>query len=433
MPPLTSQMSSRYVTAFEHERIPISSRPEYGITTSEADLLLEIANTRRGFAQRYQTHVSLAQYCGVVAMGDRVLEVLPKIADGQAATSSREILLRLLGMSGVFPLFRDQRTGHSLLSSPILEVFIAAFFDETVTLVRGGLLQKYVFRRDDLGFVRGRIQPQIQFGRNANRTDRVSCIYDELTIENEWNQIINTGLAMVRPWLRNPELIRRWNELRVIFRGIGETFTLTESLRRLVYGRAETRYRSVVEWIKWIDSTLSPSASAGVSNAPGLLLDMNALFERALAAFLGNRSTHFVSQDSTRFLARRQTSHKGVYRLRPDFLFRKNGKVFAIADAKWKKLRTNENGFLLAPAGDINQMQAYSIAYGCSNLALIYPWHAGLKHSRETSFELSANGKIGPVIDILCVDVESNAFPILRGDPQGPVGRLFQNRTTLVA
>jgi len=63
---------------------------------------------------------------------------------------------------------------------------------------------------------------------------------------------------------------------------------------------------------------------------------------------------------------------------------------------------------------DLLQMHAYASAYRCTELTLIYPWASHLQQSVETYLELPAiDGKVVRV-NVACVDVHSDRFPVMR-------------------
>jgi 5-methylcytosine-specific restriction enzyme subunit McrC len=90
-------MRAPYITAFEHESIPIGdSQSGISITPAEAEYLTYLGELRPGFCERRHRTVRLAQYCGVVSLGNRMLEVLPKTDEHSSPAECRGVLLRLL-------------------------------------------------------------------------------------------------------------------------------------------------------------------------------------------------------------------------------------------------------------------------------------------------------------------------------------------------
>ena len=414
-------MRPRYLTAFEHEPIPVGGEVDSSLTSAEAEYLAILGRLRPGFCERGHRSVRLAQYCGVVSLGDRVLEILPKIDESRPAEECRGVLLRLLRESERFPLFRHLSAGQHLRHAPLLEVFIAAFFDAITAIVRGGLLRQYREREEDLHVVRGRIVSSRQFAAHANRSDRIACRFDELTADNTWNRLIKAGLRAVRPWIAGVELNRRWVELMTVFEEVNDTRADARDLDRLVFDRHAARYRTTIAWVRWILALLSPALRAGRHAAPGLLFDMNSLFQSTVFSLLrrraeGGSGVQVQSQVTGPYLAlvRGSSGHR-AFGLRPDLVLRLGSDIIAVGDTKWKRLGVSRSGFLMPTEQDIYQLHAYAAAFECEHLALIYPWHGGLAESYETAFELPALGALRPVVSVMCVNLHSDSFQLIRG------------------
>lgn len=410
-----------YVTTFEHQRLTVGAPDSRSdLTMVEAEQLAFLGELRPGFCERSYHAVRLAQYCGLVTLGSRALEILPKIDDDSRPEECRGLLLRMLRGAEHVSIFRHITVGHNLRHAPLLEVFISAFFDIVATLVRGGLLRQYQDREEDLHVIRGRIITNRQFSVHANRPDIVACRFDELTSDNHWNRLLKMGLRAVRPWIINAELSRRWVELMIAFDEVEDVRADVQMLSRLVFDRQATRYRSAIDWVRWILALLSPDLSVGRNASPGLLFDMNVLFESVLVALIRRQVSGvgltLSAQETGKCLA--TVAGSGgcrAFGLRPDLVIRRAGQVVAIGDTKWKRLEVGKRGYLVPSAADLYQMHAYAAAFGCENLALIYPWHSGLTESKETAFELPRIGGMQPVVRVLCIDLHSDPFKLVRG------------------
>lgn len=419
-------MSVRYLTAFEHQRIGVSDVPgAQTLTHQEAEHLSLIGELRPRFCERGYGDLKLAQYCGVVSMGGRVLEVLPKTETESSAEDCRGMLIRMLREASHVPIFKHLPASQRLQHSPLLEVFIAAFLEAVAQIVRGGLLRQYREQEEDLLVVRGAVNFARQFTGNANRPDRLACRFDELTADNAWNRSVRAGIWAVKPWISNVALYRKWTELAAVFDEVQPVPVTWQSLDRLVFNRQAERYRLAIEWVRWIVRLLSPGLRAGVNHAPGLLFDMNVLFQEAVAGALRRRVASGVVELETQARDHHLASlfgaaQKRVFGLKPDLVLRRGREVAAIGDTKWKRLEVDASRALLPDEADVYQMLAYAAAYRCENLALIYPWHSGLVGSAETRFELPPIGDLHPTLSIVCVDMRSRALDALRG--QGAPG-----------
>lgn len=431
-------MPPSVLTAFENQPIPVGLSNEGSLSEAEADYLSLVAETRKGFCQRGYRSLKLAQFCGVVSLGGRVLEVLPKIDERDTAEACRGVMLRLLREAESFPLSRQSATAQHLRHAPLLDVFISAFFDSVDQIVRRGVIKGYLALEEDLRLVRGRIDFRRQLTVHANRPDRIANRFDELTIDNVWNRILKAGLRAVRPWMVSGELARRWFELMAIFEDVSDVRVDVASLRHLTFDRQARPYSPAVEWVRWILSLLSPAIRAGENAAPGLLFDMNLLFQEALASVLSRRavdagSVAVSAQEGGRYLAVSRSTGRRAFELRPDLLARRVGRTVAVGDTKWKRLEMDRDGYLIPGPDDIYQMNAYASGFRCNELALIYPWHEGLANSFATSFELSAMEGLHPVVDILCVDVFDDHFSCRSANPDGEFAKLLSASRTLVS
>lgn len=424
------QLTSAPVIAFEHQRLPLGLAPAgIAITSEESSRLLAIAAARPGFCERGFDHVTLAQYCGVVSMGSRLLEVLPKTEETPVAANARGMLLRLLRLAYALPIHRDSTVGQSAVQSPLLEVFVSAFLDTVRDIVGGGLLVEYRDLNEDLEVVRGRIDFTTQLTRNANRRDRIACRYDDLTTNNEWNQIVKFGLWSTKPIACAGILSARWIELASAFVDVSERRFGLEQLRRLTFSRRAARYRPAIDWIRLLVQLLSPDLRAGsYAAAPGLLFDMNKLFEQAVANHLFAQLPAGISltaQENTKTLARVvDSSDDCMSQVQPDLVLRRGEQVVAVGDTKWKRLDVNKAGFLVPNESDLYQALAYAATYRCDSVALIYPWHSGLIGSRETTLEIAMNGSATRV-SIVCLDLRTHQLPAVRG-ARSPVFQAMQ-------
>lgn len=423
----------RVLTVLEHDAVPITPQGTgASLTPAEAERLARIGELRPGFCRHGHRHLKLAQYCGVASLGERVLEVLPKTQDRQVpADACRGVLLRLLRLSGRFPQFRHLPAGHHLGRAPLLEAFIAAFFQAVAGVVRGGLLRQYLEHQEDLGLVRGRIATARQLGTHANRQDLVACVFDELSADNPWNRLLKKALRVTRPWLHAEELGRRWIELMGVLDHVDDTRLTDAEVGRLVFDRRAERYREAVDWARWILALLAPALRAGHHDAPALLFDMNKLFESSIAAVLRKAvprsGLEIATQDRSRTLATLRIADKVAgpgFTLRPDLLLRQSGRVVAIADTKWKHIGLDRRGRPGPTEADMYQMHAYASAFRCHELALIYPWDEPAAVA-PVVFELpEAHGRAA-MVHVLGVDVGDDALPLRLGQGPQALTRLF--------
>ncbi len=416
----------RVLTALEHEAIPITADGAgFSLTLEEAQRLAQVGEMRRGFCELGHRQVKLAQFCGVVGLGERVLEVLPKTQDRDVpAENCRGVLLRLLRLSECFPHFEHLPAGQHLSRAPILEAFIAAFYQAVTTVIRGGLLRHYLEHEEDLRVVRGRIATGRQLGAHANRLDKVACVFDELSADNVWNRVLKKAVRITRPWLRSAELRRRWVDLMGVLDEVDDSRLNSVEVERLVFDRRAERYRQSIDWARWLLALLAPSLRGGKHDAPALLFDMNRLFESSVAAVLRRSAQRYdleiVTQDRSRTLVTIVSGNvaEAGYVLRPDLLILRKGSVAVIADTKWKRLERDRKGRVSPSEADMYQLHAYASAFRCRELALIYPWST-LDRASDATFSLPTHGGPATTVHVVGLDMDDDALPMRIG--AGPV------------
>src|SRR5690606_12675665 len=175
-------MAARTLTAVEYQVLPIGTGSG-AVSSAEAERLSALAQQRPGFCVLGHRSVRLAQFVGLVNLGDgRMLEVLPKVGENADPARARGTLLRLLRLAYDLPLFSDTSVGHGLHQRELLDVFVLAYLRTLLPLVRAGLVRRYRTEEDDLGVVRGRLNLQRQVGVHAMRIDKIACRFDDLTI-----------------------------------------------------------------------------------------------------------------------------------------------------------------------------------------------------------------------------------------------------------
>ena len=75
-----------------------------------------------------------------------------------------------------------------------------------------------------------------------------------------------------------------------------------------------------------------------------------------------------------------KTSGKGTYRLKPAIVVTRGWEVLLVVETKWKVLEEDRFGCIRPTSADMCQMNVYSLAYTCQEMALIYPSFQSVKY-----------------------------------------------------
>jgi 5-methylcytosine-specific restriction enzyme subunit McrC len=130
------------------------------------------------------------------------------------------------------------------------------------------------------------------------------------------------------------------------------------------------------------------TTSQGGSPGFSLLFAMNDLFEafvaKMLAKALRGSDLHVVAQDR-RLHCLTEPGGARRFQVRPDIVVRRGTETMMIIDTKWKRISARiDDPKQGVSQADVYQMMAYGRLYGCPNLMLLYPHHAGIAEAGET-------------------------------------------------
>jgi 5-methylcytosine-specific restriction enzyme subunit McrC len=403
----------RTVTVLEHEVIRVfDSDPVPDVladvatwlTEVEAQALLSLNDLRRGFCQRVSGGIKLAQHCGIVRLSTCVVEVLPKVGMADSRTineleRSRGALLAMLHSARQVAITKVGTAPQQSVSAPLLDIFIEAFLHCALDQARRGLISRYVVHADDLSVIKGRFQAHGHVRRNLVRPHLLHCEYDEFTADNAYNRAVRATLNVCRTWVSAASTQRLWFETHARYASISSVRVLAKDVAALPRDRTTQRYDPLLTWCELILAMTSTAMSSGTTQAPGLLFDMNKLFEAHVAKLEEDAvgpDQSVVRQGPPLHLGVRDATN--VFLLKPDITVWKvdqNGArlgIDRVVDAKWKRLNPYVPDYGVNE-GDVYQLLAYATRYGCTNLELAYPMPDGEKvQIAPPTFKISSAG-----------------------------------------
>jgi len=181
----------------ENESQGIGGKDQLSI--AEADLLVsDRLRELTGCDNRYEwftlsgsKSIRAGCWVGVIQLGQRTVEVLPKIENG--ATGSRVDLNEMLGVAlGVKGL---SRLSSNSSAGKFIEFFAHDYARRVSLLIQRGLPRRYVERRDLLQTIKGRIDLPRQIQADASALPYVACAYDAFISDNPLSQFLKAGLV----------------------------------------------------------------------------------------------------------------------------------------------------------------------------------------------------------------------------------------------
>jgi len=275
------------------------------------------------------------------------------------------------------------RTAFDTADEGLIDLLGVSLRRAVERIARGGLLPDYQTRNEDLATPRGRLD--MRHIATHPRRSTLRCTYDDLTLDHRINQIIAAGLRLASRVMQSSDL--RLDLARDADRFFGDTARIeldTESLRTILDGldRRSSHYRTALTLIALIHqgARLGEHQTAGKLPLSSFTLNMNTVFERFLGRYFHETApddVHVSTQDvrSDVFSYLENDGGWNQPTIRPDFVFRRRGKVVAVADAKYKNRHEHS-----PDAGELRQLTIYGLAYSMPDpreVLLLHPITVG--------------------------------------------------------
>lgn len=324
-------------------------------------------------------------FVGVVRLGDRTVELLPKLFRSpapDAATAAKTVLAMLAEA--------QQVKLHPLDDASVDTGRLDWFEALTRTLAAGlaaewrrGPARGYEHAEDDLTAVRGRIRVRDHIARPA-RQHVIPVAYDEFTADTQLNRVFRFVVERLRERTRDPHNRRLLGHLRD---RMGEV-TLVPSLPLAaaptsLVTRLTRRFAPALTLCRLFLANMVFLPAAGSPSGFAFVVDMNRLFEGFLIAFLDRHRVDILPPTLAGCELLPQTAGavqalatgeggQPVFRLKPDLAFRSGGHFPALADAKYKRLDPAADDAGVG-RGDFYQAAVYAQRYAAPRVLLLYP------------------------------------------------------------
>ena len=383
-------------SVLEYEILEISKQTDVdaenkALTTAEVEALYALGDRlgQRIIERMPRGRVRFRQFVGLVRVGGRDIEVLPKIeSENRTADSSKSIsdasirqnLISMLLVAFDTKTLLPGDTQSVLEKSTWLDAFIRIFCQNLAEQVRRGLVKRYRIEEDNLHVVQGRILIDEQIRQNLIHRERTVCEFDELDENHALNQVFKLVVSKMLRVARNNATQQCARELLASFDAVELKPAVGGWWNHIYMDRLSARYQPALQMAKIFLSGMSPNLAHGSKDSFSLLFDMNILFEEYIGRILRQelRTKLGLSvqlQDKQHYLIKNSIGER-LFQLKPDIVVRDGNEVMCIGDTKWKRLDLEHRKLGVSQA-DLYQMLAYAQQYKCQRLLLLYPFESG--------------------------------------------------------
>jgi 5-methylcytosine-specific restriction enzyme subunit McrC len=364
----------------------------------------------RAVVRQGKRELVATQHVGVFRLGNRTVQVLPKVYwaaeatdDRQRAREATRNLLHMLQIADEGPV-REQGLASLLRQdTDWFEILTRLFALHLREEWQRGPSRGYLVVEDDLPTLKGKWRFAEQL-RRPGRDHILAVAYDEFTADIPLNRVFRFVVERLWGCTRNGENRHILGELRQWLDEVTLLPSLTASAATpALLNRLNRRLEPLLNLARlFLDGGVMQLA-AGDLSAFAFVFDMNRVFEAFVVNFIRKHRHKILPPDlwecdllpqtrgASRCLAR--CGGKLVFHLKPDLAVRRGHTFPLLVDAKYKALDPDVSGAGVAQA-DFNQMFAYAHRYDCPRVLMLYPQTADMPSAFCREFVLEGtNGK----------------------------------------
>ena len=331
------------------------------LTLLEESEEIDLSSVFRYYRHKGVDCLQVQNYVGVIRTKNECqFEILPKISKTTNLASAQNLLIKMLVELHGSPFKRGATAELQAYKMSFLETFLRYFLDQVANIVRQGIARSYVNVKDNLVYLRGKLQLTEHLKHNIFQKTSFFCEFDEYEANRPINRLIKRALKVVHRESRDPRNLQHCRELLFWFDGVPSSSDVDQDFRSLRQDRLVQHYAPAMPSCKLILEGLNPLTKGGKHCTIALLFDMNIVFQDYIVAKLSKQFPEFqISAQAKHYFLVDYFKQKPIFGLIPDVeLWHRSNDFRVIADCKWKYLdfeQTNQG----IPQSDMYQIFAY--------------------------------------------------------------------------
>ncbi len=343
-----------------------------------------------------------AQHVGVVRMGTRTIQILPKMYRTATNTAAQvheatANVLYLLHYAGQLPISEHAIAALSARNSDWFELLTYLFASHLQTAWHRGPARTYQRVNAAQTALKGKLRIADQL-RRPGRNHLFALTFDEFTADTPLNRMLR--FVVERLWRLTRSIANR--RILADLRGWMDEVTLLPALsaadiEQVAIDRLNSRYAPLLTLAKLFLEQQAIQLAGGDTPSFAFTFDMNRLFEGFIAGFLvryraailpeamRHCQIHVQAHGMTHVLAHAGTT--ACFRLAPDIVLHCGSDIPIMIDTKYKLLNQYDRKLGVSTA-DFYQMYAYARRFACPRVVLLYPQTAALSTALWRRFQL---------------------------------------------
>ncbi len=390
------------VTLFEYESINILD--EYELKCLERLSKAAGIEILKPTVKNGQLQFQARQYVGVFRLGQRTIQILPKIYQSpqreQRQQEASRNLLFMLDDAGYLGI-REVNLAALERSRNWFEVLIYLFASHLKHEWQRGGSRSYQSVDAVLPVLKGKWQIATQIRRPAQQ-HLFAVTYDEFTVDNPLNRIFRYVVERLWQVTRDSGNRQVLTELRSWMDEVTLLPVVTSQMAsQIQLSRVNQQYEPLLNLARLVLEQMGLQLAASDVTTFSFVFDMNRLFEQFIVGFIQRHRREVLPPaladaelrpqgKSAKYLA--NCNSQPVFRLKPDLAFCLDDQFPVLMDIKYKQLRESDRTLGIAES-DLYQMHAYSHRYACPRVLLLYPQTIGLSAPQRLCFHLEGTDR----------------------------------------
>ena len=277
------------ISLFEHEKY----EEDNGLSEKEKEFIEKNYRNQFSFTAK---GIKAKQFVGVCQVDNKMIEVLPKIfknedqkdeqeKKAEQEKKSRQLLLKLLDLAGILEVEETEIAHLTKAKDNIFEILIYLFAKNLLSLLKKGVFKSYVEEKENLPYLRGKLNIIQQIRYNSFSQQFLFCEYSEFTENNLMNQIFKSCVKKLLPLTSTPENFTLLKKIDLILDDVEfHRFSDPLILQRVRFHRLKEHYQ---KWFNLAGAFLfgqSVQMKQGNLKSFAFMFDMNRLFEKSIFA-----------------------------------------------------------------------------------------------------------------------------------------------------
>jgi 5-methylcytosine-specific restriction enzyme subunit McrC len=357
--------SKNTITRFEYEPID-------GLSDHEINLLSKLSGSTGEILRPIgQSCFQARQFVGVLRLGRRTLQILPKFHSlgerQQVEPEATRNLLLMLDYAGHLGI-REVNLATLQRAQDWFEVMIYLFAMNLQRQWLKGAPRTYESIDAVLPVLKGKWRLPTQL-RRPEQKHLFAITYDEFTADNALNRVLRYVVEKLWQLTRNSQNRQMLSELRYWMDGVTLPPIVTPQMAKgIALSRLNQQYEPLLNLARLFLEGLGLQLSVSDQTAFAFIFDMNQLFEGFLTGFIQRHRRDILPESlrecrllpqgraTTVYLA--QHRRHRVFKLKPDLLFEQGTHYPLLMDFKYKSLDPEDPKLGIKEA-DFYQMYAY--------------------------------------------------------------------------